>query len=864
MDNITQRDILKKWIVVVAHKYSVSVYDICTQIKKWIPNWKSFDLSDEDKFDYNINHIDMLAMTHEIINADGVIDLSTRQHTGSYYTPIKWAEYMVRRTLNVWICDIFNISYENKLYPLENGLLNTLSHFDLNRLLDVIIDAKIIDIACGTGVFLILTICEIEKILEILCEKLLDVNIIDVYVKNDDANKEYTNKEYVSKDELSKEYIQNNKKSIILNIVEGWDINADALALYSLWIINRYGLNGINKYTPVKCIDSLSDKCLDLNNKYDIVIGNPPYLGEKGNKALFDKIKSMAIGKKYYYGKMDLSYFFVIRALELIKENGLITYIMTNYFVTADGAKIFREHIKNNADFIEIFNLNTASIFEGAKGQHNIIYTLKKISSKSFNKGIRNKGNIINKKDDKCQCDNLNKKDDKYQGKNFNKNDYTGQKVLIKNFMSEQKNGDKNNEIERINIHEIKNIHHRNKINNNIYDNNLDSSVNSYYLTNNELYRENGNIILYKYPEHKPILDEYESICDCTWGDIFDIKQGIVSGADRLSKRMMDKFLGVEYSRKNNLLENMPIFVFNNEEIQRYKIERIYLKPFYKNSDVGRYTIKNKSNIKFNIKFNIESDKNDIFSQKNLLTQNNISNKNMLWIAYTNGASENDLKQYSPNLFSHLKKFIPILSVRREVKNGSRAWYELQWHRNNDVFDTEKIVVPHRNRYNKFAFVDFPMYGSADIYYFKFKDKKYEGKLDNWYYHLAIANSSIMYMWLYNYGKKKGEILELYGNSLRGVKIPKYTKQDWQKEIVKILFDNLHEKLSENKDNKFSESMYENLITQDVSTNLKINDKCNKNSDYDEIKLRKSIDKCIFDRLGFDENKRKIVSNFLN
>ena len=59
-----------------------------------------------------------------------------------------------------------------------------------------------------------------------------------------------------------------------------------------------------------------------INPGFDIVIGNPPYHGEKDYAHVFDPIKNTALGKKFYQGKMDLYYFFFHKGLDICKENG--------------------------------------------------------------------------------------------------------------------------------------------------------------------------------------------------------------------------------------------------------------------------------------------------------------------------------------------------------------------------------------------------------------------------------------------------------------------------------------------------------------------------------------------------------------
>ena len=51
-------------------------------------------------------------------------------------------------------------------------------------------------------------------------------------------------------------------------------------------------------------------KVFKENGGFDVVIGNPPYVGEKGHKEMFQEIAATSFGEKFYYGKVDLFYFF--------------------------------------------------------------------------------------------------------------------------------------------------------------------------------------------------------------------------------------------------------------------------------------------------------------------------------------------------------------------------------------------------------------------------------------------------------------------------------------------------------------------------------------------------------------------------
>jgi len=112
-------------------------------------------------------------------------------------------------------------------------------------------------------------------------------------------------------------------------------------------------------------------------NGFDVVIANPPYIGEKGNKEIFRETKRGPL-KRYYLRKMDIFYFFFHLSLNIARTGGEITFITTNYYITADGAKKLRQDFKTRSIIQRLINFNELKIFESAKGQHNIVTMLEK------------------------------------------------------------------------------------------------------------------------------------------------------------------------------------------------------------------------------------------------------------------------------------------------------------------------------------------------------------------------------------------------------------------------------------------------------------------------------------------------------
>ncbi len=120
-----------------------------------------------------------------------------------------------------------------------------------------------------------------------------------------------------------------------------------------------------------------------VSDGFDIVIGNPPYIGESSHKEYFKPIKDTLFGRRYYLGKMDYFYFFMHLGIELLLEKGILSFITTNYYPTADGAKKLRNILYNETDILKLVNFNEITIFESARGQHDMITILRKTKSHS-------------------------------------------------------------------------------------------------------------------------------------------------------------------------------------------------------------------------------------------------------------------------------------------------------------------------------------------------------------------------------------------------------------------------------------------------------------------------------------------------
>ncbi|WP_129596066.1 Eco57I restriction-modification methylase domain-containing protein [Anaerophilus nitritogenes] len=572
------------------------------------------------------------------------ISLIDKEKTGSFYTPEYIVDYIVEESL-LYYFEKKTGYIKEKIKVFLTGE-DSLEKKEIENLLYWIDKVKIIDMACGTGFFLIGSFKKIFKYKKRIYKSL--------YKKTDD----FFIKKYIVENNLFGIDIQKNP-IIILKLV-----------LLSLVYENEKSFIDFLPYLNIIQGDSLIEDVFLKWGTFHIVLGNPPYLGEKGNKSIFDALKDTSFGKKYYEGKMDYFYFFIYRAMELLEKDGILSYITTNYFLTADGACKLRNFIKENTTFLQIINFNDYEIFKEAKGQHNMIFFLRE--------GY----------DESCPIQI--------------------QYITEKNIGSKELYGhlyeDKSQKIKKYTLDQQQSI-----------------------------YGENGHIFIEENNDYRFILEKIYKKSNCNLESLCYINQGIVSGADKVTKEMIQRKIPSKELQTRNIVIDQGIFVLSKEEVASLELLKShYVKPMYKNSDIQRYTV------------NINPKKYILYILDNTFIKT----------------------QRCEKILQYLLKYKPVLEKRRETLKGTRKWYALQWPRKQEIFENEKIIVPHRAKENKFAFHNGSWYASADVYFLTKKDDDVDLKIL-----LGFLNSKIVYFWLYNRGKRKGEYLELYATPLKHIPI---------------------------------------------------------------------------------------------
>ena len=406
---------------------------------------------------------------------------------------------------------------------------------------------------------------------------------------------------------------------------------------------------------------------------FDLIVGNPPYVGEKGNKELFRQLKESPLGR-FYQGKMDLFYFFFHLGLDLAAEDGHLVYITTNYFLRATGAQTLRRDLKNRATVKKLINFNELKLFRAAIGQHNLISVLQK--------GRRS--------------------------------------ISARTVVTERKGMVTTEDLSYL-----------------LYG--TEEQTKSYLVPQASLYEGKADYLRLQQGTVSRILARINKQ-GMQLGELCRIKQGIVTGCDRISRRHLQRY-------DLNLETGRGVFVVDSERKAEFDLENKeqWFRPWFKNSHIAAWT-----------------------------PQQETPEKYLLYL-------NQEIEELPAAIRDHLLPAREVLSERREVRQGRINWWHLQWPREQEMFTGPKLIAPQRHRYNIFAYTEEPWYASADVYYITQRQSVCDLK-----YLLALLNSELYYLWLYRKGKKKGDILELYQRPLTEVPIKVVSAEQQQKFIEKV------------------------------------------------------------------------------
>lgn len=143
------------------------------------------------------------------------------------------------------------------------------------------------------------------------------------------------------------------------------------VVLYAFDINNDY-LNSLklkieSKYTNVKvicmCCDFVDYAFTNPEIKADIIISNPPYVRTQN---MDKKYIEFASGLLKLNGRIDLYHVFICLLKNVLKDNGVISIVVSNKFISNKAGSSLRSYISNNYSIKALYDFGDTKLFNAA------------------------------------------------------------------------------------------------------------------------------------------------------------------------------------------------------------------------------------------------------------------------------------------------------------------------------------------------------------------------------------------------------------------------------------------------------------------------------------------------------------------
>lgn len=112
------------------------------------------------------------------------------------------------------------------------------------------------------------------------------------------------------------------------------------------------------------CIKYESFVSANINDKFDLIIGNPPYIRWKNlEEELKAELSYNFLWNKYFNSLCDYLYIFILKSIELLNNNGQLIFICPEYWTNTTHSNSLRNYMMENGYFEEIYHFNETPIF---------------------------------------------------------------------------------------------------------------------------------------------------------------------------------------------------------------------------------------------------------------------------------------------------------------------------------------------------------------------------------------------------------------------------------------------------------------------------------------------------------------------
>ncbi|MCI1779254.1 MAG: SAM-dependent methyltransferase, partial [Bacteroidales bacterium] len=286
-------------------------------------------------------------------------------------------------------------------YLVQDLLKRTITKGDIVKDgIKSIFDTKVLDFACGSGIFLVELFDYLQSILIESYSTNPEDDFADLFFTNGEsttltiAGKRKLISDCIYAVDIDPEAVEVARMSLSLKVIDSIEFHEDyqELGIYGNQILNNVGNN-------VKCGNTLvsfdiTERYPDIHQNegqllktnpfdwnsdagfkgvfdgkhgFDYIIGNPPYVEVKNYNVEYPFMHRYL--KDNYQttdnGKVDLSVAFIEKGIGLLNETGKIGFIIQKRFFKTEYGKKIREYISSNRLLYQVIDFETTNLFKG-------------------------------------------------------------------------------------------------------------------------------------------------------------------------------------------------------------------------------------------------------------------------------------------------------------------------------------------------------------------------------------------------------------------------------------------------------------------------------------------------------------------
>lgn len=289
-----------------------------------------------------------------------------RKRDGVVYTPDYIARFIVDQTLGTHLLELFEKCFAPHMsksssvanYEEIKWKNKTAEAKAWTAYRDAIKALRIVDPACGSGVFLVIAFdflkAELtrvnDKIASLTSDHLGDLFDPDSEILTHNLYGVDVNAQSVEIAKLSL-WIKTAKKGKALDSLDKNLLVGDSLIEDSNFAYLSHGFSWQTAFPDIFAAGG-----------FDVVLGNPPYVRQE----LLSPLKPY-LEKRFevYHGVADLYCYFFERGLRLLKQGGRMGYISSSTFFKTNSGKPLREYLAKNATLEHVVDFGDHQIFEG-------------------------------------------------------------------------------------------------------------------------------------------------------------------------------------------------------------------------------------------------------------------------------------------------------------------------------------------------------------------------------------------------------------------------------------------------------------------------------------------------------------------